>query len=278
MDFQPLLATPEQSIGESLWFIFRGSHLLVTDAEEIINLPDDKTSAFFAHFILRRHVIDQLQGRVCYGIEVSTQAASPPGYVFASLRSLFGRTDDALLSLAGRAFQIIDWDRTHLYCSRCGTPTTLHTHERARICPSCQLAFYPRIAPVVMGLIIRGQELLLARSPQFAPNVYSAIAGYCEPGESLEIALKREIREEVGVEVGNLQYFRSQSWPFPHSLMVAFTCHYQSGVIAPQPGEIEDARWFSMNDLPMLPHPVSVARQLIDATLALMKSRHHALH
>ncbi len=278
MDFQPLLAVPEQSVGKPLWFIFQGSHLLVNNAGESIKLPDDKTLELFANFILRRHVIGQIEGRICYGIEVSTEALPPPGHSYVGLRSLFGRADDSLLSLAGRTFQIIDWDRTHVYCGRCGTPTMLHSHERARICPSCKLIVYPRIAPVVMGLIIRGQELLLARSPQFAPNVYSAIAGYCEPGENLEVALKREIHEEVGVEVGNLQYFRSQSWPFPHSLMVAFTCHYQSGTLVLQPGEIEDARWFSMNDLPLLPHPVSIARQLIDATLVLMNSRHHALH
>jgi NAD+ diphosphatase len=227
---------------------------------------------------MRRHVIGQLEGRICHGLEVSLQTPPPAGYTFAGLRSLFGRADEVLLALAGRALQIIDWDRTHQYCGRCGTPTELRAHERARTCPACQLVAYPRIAPVVMGLIVRGQEVLLARSPHFAPGVYSAIAGYCEPGESLEMALRREIREEVGLEVRDFQYFKSQSWPFPHSLMMAFTCQYQSGLIVPQPGEIEDARWFSTEALPLLPHPVSIARQLIDATLLLMKSRHHALH
>lgn len=278
MDFQPLLQAPEQSAGEPLWFIFQGSHLLVTHSEGPVALPDDAAASHLGDVIVRRHVIGQLEGRVCHGIEVAADSAPPPGYAFAGLRALFGRADDVLLALAGRALQIIDWDRTHLYCGRCGAPTQLRTHERARTCPSCQLVVYPRIAPVVMGLILRDHELLLARSPHFAPGVYSAIAGYCEPGESLEMALKREIREEVGLEVRDLQYFKSQSWPFPHSLMVAFTCHYQSGIVVPQPGEIEDARWFTPDALPLLPHPVSIARQLIEATLSLMKSRYHALH
>ncbi len=278
MDFQPLLEVPKQSTGEPLWFIFQGSQLLVTQSEGPVKLPDDAVLAQLATGIVRRHVIGQLEGRICHGLEVDSHALPPAGYAFSGLRSLFGRADEVLLALAGRALQIIDWDRTHLYCGRCGTPTELRTHERARFCPACQLVVYPRIAPVVMGLIMRGDELLLARSPHFAPGVYSAIAGYCEPGESLEMALMREIREEVGLEVRDIQYFKSQSWPFPHSLMVAFTCQYHSGLISPQPGEIEDARWFSSEALPLLPHPVSIARQLIEATLLLMKSRHHALH
>ena len=278
MDFQPLLEAPDRSSGEPLWFIFQGSHLLVTQADGPITLPNDAVVSLLGDAIVRRHVIGQLEGRICHGIEVSDQTPPPAGYAFTGLRSLFGRTDEVLLALAGRALQIIDWDRTHLYCGRCGTPTVLRAHERARSCPACQLVVYPRIAPVVMGLILRDQQFLLARSPHFAPGVYSAIAGYCEPGESLEMALKREIREEVGLEVRNIQYFKSQSWPFPHSLMVAFTCHYQSGTVVPQAGEIEDARWFSIDALPALPHPVSIARQLIDATLALMKSRNHVLH
>lgn len=278
MDFQPLLEAPGQSAGEPLWFVFQGSQLLVTQADGPIRLPDDGVIALLGEAVVRRHVIGQLGGCICHGIEVGSQTPPPAGYAFAGLRALFGRADEVLLGLAGRALQIIDWDRTHLYCGRCGTHTELRAHERARSCPACKLVVYPRIAPVVMGLILRDQEFLLARSPHFAPGVYSAIAGYCEPGESLELALKREIREEVGVEVRDIRYFKSQPWPFPHSLMVAFTCHYHSGTVVPQPGEIEDARWFPIDALPALPHPVSIARQIIEATRLLMKSRNHALH
>ncbi|HZP86354.1 MAG TPA: NAD(+) diphosphatase, partial [Burkholderiales bacterium] len=164
--------------------------------------------------------------------------------------------------------------RSHLYCGRCGTRTVAKTTERARQCPSCSLTVYPRIAPAVMALIRRGDELLLARSPHFAPGMYSALAGFVEPGESLEQCLHREVKEEVGVEVTNLRYFSSQPWPFPHSLMIAFNCDYASGEITPEPGEIESAGWFGLDNLPVLPNRISIARRLIDATIEeLQRSR-----
>ena len=132
-------------------------------------------------------------------------------------------------------------------------------------CPSCGLLAYPRISPVVMVLIQRGNELLLARSPHFTPGVFSALAGFVEAGETLEQCAVREVREEVGVEIANLRYFRSQPWPFPDSLMVAFFADYAGGTITPDPSEIEAADWFSRDALPTLPDPVSIARQIIDA-------------
>ncbi|BCK87530.1 NADH pyrophosphatase [Sideroxyarcus emersonii] len=132
-------------------------------------------------------------------------------------------------------------------------------------CPACGLVAYPRISPAVMVLIVRGSELLLARSPRFKPGVYSALAGFVEAGETLEQCAIREVREEVGLEISNLRYFRSQSWPFPDSLMVAFFADYAGGAITPEASEIEDAGWFLHSALPPLPEPVSLARQLIDA-------------
>ncbi len=263
---------------QSFWFIFQGSQLLVSDSESAPTLPSGKTWRTLARHALRTHTLTSQRRYRGYAVEVDEAYVAPEGYRFTGLRTLFGVIDEDLLSLAGLAFQIIDWDRTHVFCSRCATPTEHAEHEQVRICPACQLRAYPRIAPVVMGLIVRNQEILLARSPHFAPGMYSAVAGFCEAGESLEEALHREIQEEVGVTVTDLQYFRSQPWPFPHSLMVAFVCEYESGIVVPQPSEIEDARWFSVDALPLLPHPVSIARKLIDATVAQIKSRYHALH
>ena len=116
-----------------------------------------------------------------------------------------------------------------------------------------------------MALVRRGSEILLARSPHFPPGMYSALAGFVEPGESLEQCLAREVHEEVGVRVSNIRYFTSQPWPFPHSLMIAFVCEWVSGEIAPQAGEIEDAKWFDLLQLPKLPSRISIARRLIDS-------------
>ena len=181
------------------------------------------------------------------------------------MRSLFTVLEDAHFALAGRALQLLEWDRSHQYCGRCGTPTAPRAEERVRECPACRLTAYPRVAPAVMALVRRGRELLLGRSPHFPPGMYSALAGFVEPGETLEQCVAREVAEEVGVVVTNLSYFASQPWPFPHSLMIAFVCEWAGGEIRPEEGEIEAADWFDVLQLPKLPSKISIARRLIDA-------------
>jgi NAD+ diphosphatase len=144
----------------------------------------------------------------------------------------------------------------------------MKSDEFAMQCPTCALVAYPRISPAVMVLVRRGNDLLLARSPHFKPGVFSALAGFVEPGETLEQCAQREVLEEVNVQITNLRYFCSQSWPFPNSLMLAFFADYVSGEIQPDPREIEAAAWFSRDDLPRLPDSVSIARRLIDAACA----------
>jgi NAD+ diphosphatase len=180
------------------------------------------------------------------------------------LRALFSVLEDAHFALAGRAIQLLDWDRSHRYCGRCGAPTEAKTEERARVCPQCKLSAYPRLAPAVMALVRREGEILLGRSPHFPPGMYSALAGFVEPGESLEQCLAREVAEEVGVQVARPRYVASQSWPFPHSMMIAFACEWVSGEIRRQESEIEEAKWFEVLQLPRLPSKISIARRLID--------------
>jgi NAD+ diphosphatase len=179
--------------------------------------------------------------------------------------------EDTHFALAGRAIQLLDWDRSHRYCGRCGTPTEAKTEERARVCPACRLPAYPRLAPAVMALVRREGEILLARSPHFPPGMYSALAGFVEPGETLEQCLAREVEEEVGVRVSRIRYFASQPWPFPNSLMVAFVCDWAAGEIRPQAGEIEAANWYKVLHLPRLPSKISIARRLIDAVVEEMR-------
>ena len=208
--------------------------------------------------------IGEWQGLPCFAADIEYLPESTPGEL-VTVRDLFGIAGAEAFALAGRATQLLDWQNNHRYCGRCNTPTTMKTTEYAMACPSCGLLVYPRISPAVMVLIERGDELLLARSPHFRPGMFSALAGFVEAGETLEQCAHREVREEVGIEITNLRYFRSQPWPFPNSLMIAFFADYVSGVITPQPSEIEEAGWFSRRALPPLPHPVSIARQLIDA-------------
>jgi NAD+ diphosphatase len=208
-------------------------------------------------------LVGEWHGMRCYAADLDKLPENISGELMP-VRSLLSLAGTEAIYLAGRAIQLLDWQKNHRYCGKCGALTTIRESQFAMSCPACGLVAYPRISPAVMVLIRRGDELLLARSPRFRPGVYSALAGFVEAGETLEQCAIREVLEEVGIEIANLRYFRSQSWPFPNSLMAAFFADYGGGEIKPDPLEIEDAQWFSCSTLPALPEPVSVARQLID--------------
>lgn len=135
-------------------------------------------------------------------------------------------------------------------------------------CAQCEVHHYPRLSPSMIVLVAREDELLLARSPRFVSGVYSTLAGFVEPGESVEQCVSREVHEEVGVAVANVRYVGSQGWPFPHSLMLGFHADFAGGEIVMQAEEIEDAGWFHIDALPPLPAPRSIARYLIDLYVA----------
>jgi len=255
----------------SLCFVFQQTLLLVAGEPPAARLPRHQELAGLGAAPLRRLYLGTLGERACYAFEYGADTQAPRGMLWQGLRALYGRLDDSAFALAGRALQFVDWDRTHQFCGRCGTPTRERGRERARECPACGLAAYPRIAPAVMCLITRESEILLARSPHFPPGMYSALAGFVEPGESLEQCLAREVLEETGVRIANPRYFASQPWPFPHSLMIAFVAAYAGGKITPAPDEIEDAQWFALDALPKLPNRISIARRLIDGVLAEMR-------
>jgi NAD+ diphosphatase len=213
-----------------------------------------------------RHHLGCLDGTDCIAVTLPDDAQAPEGMRLAGLRSLFLRVPEPILATAARAFQVVEWDRTHRFCGRCGARTQDKQGERAKLCPACGYTAYPRISPAMMVLVTRGSELLLARANRFPGAMYSALAGFVEPGESIEDCIHREVREEVGVEVDGLRYFASQSWSFPHSLMIAYTARYAGGDLRPDPAEIADVRWFHVDALPELPSTVSIARRLIDTT------------
>ncbi len=166
--------------------------------------------------------------------------------------------------IAGRANQLLYWHQTHQYCGRCGHVTQDKTDERAKRCPQCKQINYPRLSPAVIVAILKDNQILLARNRRFKLPFYSVLAGFVEPGESLEECVKREIKEEVGITVKNIRYFGSQPWPFPDSLMIAFVAEYAAGEIVVDRLEIMDAGWFSKENLPNIPPSISIARQLID--------------
>ncbi len=188
-------------------------------------------------------------------------------YDFAGLRPLYGKIDDELYALAGRAIQILHWYTNHVFCGQCGTRMRVRRRELAKICPSCSFTSFPRLSPAVIMSVIDGDRILLARSPHFPEGMYSTLAGFVEPGETFEEAVAREVREEVSLDICNIHYEGSQPWPFPHSIMAAFSSSYKGGTIQMDDREIEDAAWFSRDNLPPLPARISIARHLIELFL-----------
>lgn len=269
-DYAPAIVAPEPRPERAWWLVFRGTDLLVSSVPPVV-VPSGPDLQCLKLELRRTLYLGSLGGTACFCGEADAQAVPPPGWAWQSLRVLFGDLDEPLFALAGRALQLLAWDRTHEFCGACATRTCARTAERSRECPACGLVVYPRLAPAVMCLVRRGQrELLLARSPRFAAGMYSALAGFVEPGETLEQCVDREVQEEVGLRVKNLRYFASQPWPFPHSLMIAFFAEHAGGEIAIDQKEIEDAHWFDISGLPQLPAKISIARRLIDAALEEM--------
>jgi len=274
LDYAAAVTAPDTVAG-GLWFVYRGSELLVREATGAGRLPfaaqAGELPGGLGHAISQRQYLGTLAGLHLWCVEVPAGAPAPAGWTWLGLRALFGALDDRHFALAGRALQLVDWDRTHRHCGRCGAPTRPKPGERSRDCPGCGLVAYPRIAPAVMALVRRApDEILLARSPHFPRQMYSALAGFVEPGETLEQCIAREVLEEVNVRVRVARYFASQPWPFPHSLMIAFVCDWESGEVRANPLEIEAAAWFNIRSLPRLPNRISIARRLIDAVVAEM--------
>lgn len=246
-------------------FAFRGNEILVR--EPALALPDAQATAALGIGESRLFPVGLHGGVYCQAAWLEKDFEARDGFAFRGLRTLFGQVDEETLAIAGRAFQIVDWARSHRYCGVCGRPMRREPGERAMKC-ECGHVAYPRISPAMMVLVKRADAILLARNVAAPPGRFSALAGFLEPGESVEDAIHREVREEVGIEVRDPRYFASQSWPFPGSLMLAFTAEYAGGELRPDRTEIAEARWFGPGDpLPQLSPSQSISRALIDAHL-----------
>lgn len=278
-EFVPATKEPDQPSSDAYVFAFKGRHLLVKlgsgGAAEVLRRGELEalTAELPGLCPRRRQYLGTLDGEQVFSAELEDAVEAPRGWSFEGLRRLFlSAFDEAMINLATRAIQIVEWDRDHSFCGRCGRVTEHHPAERSKRCPQCSLTHYPRLAPAVIVLVERHlagrpPEILLARSPQFLPGMYSTLAGFVEPGEGLEETVAREIREEVGVEVRDIRYFGSQPWPFPHSLMIGFRASYAGGELCIDGEEIIDAGWFDAASLPRIPPRISIARSLIEAFL-----------
>ena len=248
---------------DALYFVWLGGRVLCVSEHGV---PRPVTADEFRWVdveVTGKHYLGRWDQRACYAL--TGEGTAPEGFATVDLRALLGRVEPDFFYLAGRAKQIVEWHRDHRFCGRCGGANEAHATDRAMHCPNCGLTAYPRLSPSIIVLVRRGDEMLLARNAAWPTRMFSTLAGFTEPGESIEQTVHREVAEEVGIAVDNLRYLGSQSWPFPNSLMLGFHADYAGGEIEYQDGEIAEARWFHYRDLPNVPNGTAISRWLIDA-------------
>ena len=263
--FVPMVNSPEFDPrdlkgNDATWLVFNERSELLVIEGEIPTGPVAPVESDNVHLLGKDGDQLVLAARAQPDAEWSEQAS------WDNLRRLYGVVDEDEWAMAGRALQILDWDRDHQFCGRCGVQTDHHTNDRARECPRCKLLAYPRVTPAIIVLVERSDgQALLAWGRQFPGRFYSALAGFVEPGETFEQAVAREVGEEVGVSVDNVNYFGSQPWPFPNSVMIGFNADYQGGDIVIDETEIVEADWFKPSSLPPVPRGgMSIAGWLIE--------------
>ena len=265
--FQPAYS-PDVSGSRPYWILYTKNEAQIAVSREgghslLSDLPEQLTGRLTRSFSIG----EWADGRgVCCG-ELDSSIPLPEDLCWEEFREVYKSLDHVVQHPVSRAKHLLNWDRSHRFCGVCGNPTVPGETEPCRRCPSCGEMYYPRLAPAVIVRITRGDRILLAHNRNFPENVYSHIAGFVEAGENLEQAVRREVLEEVQLEVENLRMFGSQPWPMPHSLMIAFTAECPEGEPVPDGVEIEDARWFTRETLPHPPSAGSIAMAMLEEYL-----------
>lgn len=258
-DLQSAAQKPADAFG--WWFVLRGREVLLDADGDILCGASPLVPT-----VGRVQRLGELDGLPCYAVDLPGDAAAPAGAVFVDPKPQLDRLTQRAGSMLARALEIAEWDRSHRFCGACGAPTVQRGAAIARVCTNeaCRREHFPRVSPVVIVAVERGDEILLGRSHHFPPGLYSVLAGFVDAGESAEEAAHREIFEETRLQIGDLRYFASQPWPFPHSLMLGYQARYVSGEIVCAPDEIEDAAFFRFDRLPSaFPLRATVAHWLI---------------
>ena len=266
MTFIPATQPPAGLTVDAAWCVFHTHEILVLLDGDQARIPTAVQLDSLNLPVIREQYLGTLDDVPCYCAEVEQIPSDlPENATFYGLRTLFERLPLDIFWMAGRASQMMHWNRTHQFCGMCGHSTEHAENERAKRCPKCGHTSYPHISPAIIVAVVNNEgELLLAHAKHFPKGLYSVIAGFVETGETFEEAVRREVKEEVSIDVTDIRYFGNQPWPFPDSLMVAFTAKYAGGDIQPDNVEIMDAGWYTADNLPLIPGKISVARKLID--------------
>jgi NAD+ diphosphatase len=249
-----------KSSGKARLYLLDEQRLCVVRSGESLQVPTGDSPAVSDGWLYLGRVGDEN----CFARRMRAHELPPPGAEIAGMRGLFGVLNDVDFGIAGRAMTLLEWDLVHRFCGLCGNPTELSTEERSRVCTHCGRAHYPRLSPAVITLVENDGKALLARNAKAPRPFFSCLAGFVEPGETLEETVEREVLEEVGVQVKDIAYFGSQAWPLTHSLMIGFRARYAGGDLKPDRTEIAEAGWFEPGSLPTMPGRISIARRLID--------------
>lgn len=253
---KPLFDTDDASY----YFIFNNDKLFITKNNEIPFL--DNINKLNLN-ILRKIYLGRFNNSPVFTLEINDSKILD--YKLRGLREFYKLVDEDVYLLASRAIQLINWDKNHSYCGRCGTKTETKEDEMAKVCPNCGFMSFTRLSPAIIVAITKNDnELLMANHTRSPKDKYSLIAGFVEAGETIEEAVHREVFEEVGLKIKNIKYMASQSWPFPHSLMLGFIAEYESGEINIDDFEIRDAKWFKKEDIEPLESNISIASSLIN--------------
>jgi len=258
--FQPEIKENEIN-KNSLVFTFIGTKLLLMECK----IPLYKSIQRMNLNINYQKYIGMIDNISCFALDINFDERIIPSAKLVSLRQLYSLLPESKLKAALYGFQIILWNKKNIYCGRCGS----HTEERlpdilVKHCPKCNEEYYPKISPSVIVAVVKKDKILLALHKRVTNGMYTVLAGFVNPGESLEECIHREIKEEANIEITNIRYFGSQPWPFPDSLMIGFIADYSSGELKPEKEEISDLKWFKSNEIPEWPDKVSIARALID--------------
>jgi len=271
-NFNFTLENINKSSESGITLILRNLEFLTSKTSEFLLFEEDDLK-WSEMEIVNEQFIGYLNNKPCFLSELTNESKLDEDLLLTPLRNLLGRIPDSLFTVCSRSLQLSEWRKNNQFCGVCGTKMKMHETERAMFCECNNVLVYPRISPCVIVLVTKGEQLLLAHNKNFPGTFYSTLAGFIEAGESAESAIHREIYEEVKVNVKNIEYFGSQSWPFPSQLMLGFHAEYLDGDITPDGEEIDLADWFHFEDLPQVPTGnISISGQLIESYIEKLKS------
>ena len=242
-------------------FLFQHGKILLREDGRLISGSDN---AGLAEMFVNSGIVDRKTPDGDQWAELDPDAALPAGYALFERRTVWNLVGEEVFFRIGKAFHIMDWQRSHKFCGLCGGRNHYDEAEAALRCDSCGELTFPVICPAIIVSVVKDGKLLMGHNTNFPKGRYSVLAGFAEPGESLEDCVRREISEEAGIEVGDIRYFGSQPWPFPHSLMVGFTAEWQGGEITPDGSELLDVGWYAADEIPEYYRGISISARLIE--------------